>query len=173
MRLGTLIAALLFATACQSGPPLPPVAGPATSSQPVSFQVPRHDGSGTWDPAQDRGSVVLLDVWATWCAPCRDALPLWQDLAKEYEARGLKVYALSLDEDPAQVAKFIADTKLTLPVLMDENGTVSERVLKVKMMPTSFLIDRKGIIRHVNEGFAEEHLAKYQAQIEQLLSEKK
>ncbi len=168
-----LLVSLVAANGCRTAPPLPPVTGPDTSSQPLSFQVPFHDGSGTWDPAQDRGSVILLDVWATWCEPCRDALPLWQDLAKEYAARDFKVYALSLDEDPAQVGRFIEETKLQLPVVMDEEGKVAERMLKVTMMPTSFLIDRRGIIRHVNQGFAEEHLAKYQSQIEQLLGEKK
>ena len=111
-------------------------------------------------------------MWATWCEPCRDALPIWQDVAREYEGRGLKVYALSVDEDPAMVQRFIEETKLTLPVLMDENGRIAESTLKVKVMPTSFLIDRKGRIRFVNEGFAEDHLMRYQKQIEQLLAEK-
>jgi thiol-disulfide isomerase/thioredoxin len=159
--------------ACRAAAPLPPLTGSAPSDRPVAFQVPFHAKPGVWDPAMDRGHVILVDVWATWCEPCRDALPIWQDVAKEYGGRGLKVYALSVDEDPAQVAKFIAETRLTLPVLMDQNGKIAESVLKVKMMPTSFLIDRKGRIRYVNEGFAEDHLAKYQKQIELLLAERK
>ncbi len=154
-------------------PPLPPPSGAALSDEPLAITAPLHGGAGSWSPAQDLGNVILLDVWATWCEPCRDALPMWQDVAKEYGARGLKVYALSVDEDPAMVQRFIDETKLTLPVLMDENGRIAESVLEVKVMPTSFLIDRKGRIRFVNEGFAEEHLMRYQKQIEQLLAEKR
>jgi thiol-disulfide isomerase/thioredoxin len=114
---------------------------------------------------------VLLDVWATWCAPCRDALPMYQDLAKHYEARGLKVYALNVDEDSRAIPPFLQETKVSLPILIDANAEVADKVLRVRSMPTTVLIDRKGLVRYVHEGFAEELLAKYQSEIEELLAE--
>src|SRR5512143_1802832 len=60
--------------------------GQATGAlrEPLSFQVKRYPDGAPYAVASDRGSVVLLDVWATWCEPCRDALPLYEQLAKEY-----------------------------------------------------------------------------------------
>ncbi|MBN1209865.1 MAG: TlpA family protein disulfide reductase [Myxococcaceae bacterium] len=170
---------------CAQNPSLPPlVAGdraapmaPVAESQaslrePLSFQVRRYPGGEPYEVASDRGSVVLLDVWATWCEPCRDALPVYEDLAKEYGARGLKVYALNVDEDARAIPAFVKETKVSLPILMDANAAVAERTLGVKMMPTTFLLDRKGVVRFVHEGFAAEFLQQYQTEIEQLLAER-
>lgn len=139
---------------------------------PLTFQVKRYPDGEPYSVVSDRGSVVLLDVWATWCEPCRDALPFYQELAKEYGARGLKVYALNVDEDARGIPAFLADTKVTLPVLLDANAVVSEKTLSVKLMPTTFLLDRKGVVRFIYEGFSEELVRKYQAEIEQLLAER-
>jgi thiol-disulfide isomerase/thioredoxin len=115
--------------------------------------------------------VVLLDVWATWCEPCRDALPLYEQLAKEYGKRGLKVYAMNVDEDPRAIPEFLKEVKVELPILVDTNAAVAEKTLGVRMMPTTFFLDRKGVVRFVHEGFAEEFLQKYQNELEQLLAE--
>jgi thiol-disulfide isomerase/thioredoxin len=154
--------------------PMGPPVGEAKSglSGPLSFQVKRYPGGEPYSLASDRGSVVLLDVWATWCEPCRDALPMYEDLAKEYGKRGLKVYALNVDEDARAIPAFLAETKVSLPILLDANAQVAERTLNVRMMPTTFLVDRKGVVRFVHEGFAEAFLQKYQTQIEQLLAER-
>ncbi|HSP77785.1 MAG TPA: TlpA disulfide reductase family protein, partial [Myxococcaceae bacterium] len=121
--------------------------------------------------SSDRGHGVLLDVWATWCEPCRDALPMYQDLAKHYASRGLKVYALNVDEDVRAIPPFLEEVKVELPILLDTNAAVSEAVLRVRSMPTTVLVDRKGRVRYVHEGFAEEFLGRYQAEIEELLAE--
>ena len=138
---------------------------------PLEFTVKRYPDGEPHAIASDRGSVVLLDVWATWCEPCRDALPTYERLAKHYGARGLKVYALNVDEDTRAIPPFLAETKVSLPILLDANAEVASNVLRVRSMPTTVLIDREGKARYVHEGFAEELLAKYQAEIEELLAE--
>jgi thiol-disulfide isomerase/thioredoxin len=143
----------------------------SSAPTPLQFTVKRYPGGEPHAIASDRGSVVLLDVWATWCEPCKDALPMYQDLARHYASRGLKVYALNVDEDARAIPPFLAETKVTLPVLLDANAEVSEKVLRVRGMPTTVLIDRQGRVRYVHEGFAEEYLTKYQAEIEELLAE--
>jgi thiol-disulfide isomerase/thioredoxin len=168
-----LLAAALLAAACVTRDPLPPLTGAVGPVHQVAFTLPLYPTHEPHDIAKDRGSVVLLDVWATWCEPCRDALPVYEQLEKEYGARGLHVYAINVDEDPRQVPKFVAETKLNLPILLDEKAAVAERNLMVTMMPTTFLVDRKGNIRYRHDGFAEEFLTKYQAEIEQLLAEPK
>jgi cytochrome c biogenesis protein CcmG, thiol:disulfide interchange protein DsbE len=173
MNSTTLTAALLLAvTGCVVRDPLPNPSGPVGPPQVADFTLPLYPSKQPHDIKSDRGSVVLLDVWATWCEPCRDALPIYEALAKEYGPRGLKVYAINVDEDVREVPRFVAETRLSLPILLDEKGTISERVLKVSVMPTTYFIDRKGKIRHIHAGFAEEALAQYQAELEQLLAER-
>jgi len=174
----TVLAGALALSGCVGTPAMPPLdargagaRGMAKASQPLAFQVKKYPGGEPYDIASDRGSVVVLDVWATWCEPCRDALPYYQDLATEYAAQGLKVYALNIDEDPRAIPTFLEETKVTLPILLDENAQVAERTLKVRGMPTTYFIDRKGVVRHVHEGFAEEFLARYQTELEALLAE--
>jgi thiol-disulfide isomerase/thioredoxin len=139
--------------------------------EPLEFTVKRHPGGEPYSLSEDRGSVVLIDVWATWCEPCRDALPLYQQMAKHYAARGLKVYALNVDEDVRAVPPFLEETKVALPVLLDAQAAVADKVLRVRGLPTMVLVDRKGHVRYMHEGFAEEYLMKYQNEIEELLSE--
>ncbi len=129
------------------------------------------DGT-TMHLSEARGSVVLLDVWATWCGPCVEALPAYDALAKRYAGQGLVVYALSLDEDPRQVAKFVADTGIGLPILLDDQDHGVSRALKVRGVPTTYLIDREGTIRSIHDGYEPENLPALVAQIEQLLAER-
>ncbi|MDC0714299.1 TlpA disulfide reductase family protein [Stigmatella sp. ncwal1] len=184
MRTVLGVGVVLALTGCAKNPALPLLVEDgqtqrasltgASSSQggPLYFEVKRYPGGEPYSVASDRGSVVLLDVWATWCEPCRDALPLYEQIAKEYGSRGLKVYALNVDEDERAIPAFLAETKVALPILVDINAAVAEKTLKVRMMPTTFLVDRQGVVRFVHEGFAEEFLQKYQTEIEQLLAER-
>lgn len=172
----TLVAALCVVAAtqlcCVKREPMPPLTGVMPDkSEPLKLVLPQYPHGGLVDFATLRGHVVLLDVWATWCEPCRDALPTYEALNKEYAPRGLKVFALNVDEDQSLIAPFLAETKVTLPVLLDKSGQAAEKVLKVRLMPTSFLIDKRGNIRHIHEGFAEEFLQQYQTEIETLLAE--
>lgn len=139
---------------------------------PLELKLPRYPSRKVHNLAKDRGNVVLLDVWATWCEPCRVALPVYERLLKQYGKRGFKVYAINVDEDQDDIRPFIELTKLSLPVLLDQDGEIAETKLGVRVMPTSFVLDRQGRIRHMHEGFAPDSLTKYQAEIEVLLAEK-
>lgn len=179
MRLALLAAMLVFASCVTPANPaltsdahaLVPSNPLASNVQPLDFTLKRYPDGSPYRLSSDRGSVVLLDVWATWCEPCRDALPMYVDLVKEFGPRGFKVYAINVDADSRQIAGFLADTRVNLPILLDPEARFAESELRVKMMPTSFLIDRRGVVRSVEEGFAEEFLARYVATIEQLLKE--
>ena len=178
MRSLPLVLAALALSGCAQK--MPSLTAPAAASRsealesepaPLTFTVKRYPGGEPYGIASDRGSVVLLDVWATWCEPCKDALPMYQDLSKHYASRGLKVYALNVDEDVRTLGPFLEETKVTLPVLLDANAEVADKVLRVRGMPTTLLVDRQGRVRYVHEGFAEEFLMKYQTEIEELLAE--
>jgi thiol-disulfide isomerase/thioredoxin len=97
------------------------------------------------------GRVVLLDFWATWCAPCRKSMPELEALHREYAARGLSVVGVSIDEgDPAKVtpkiASFVKGRKLTYPIALDSDSRPAWESFHVKAVPAAFLIDRQGRI---------------------------
>jgi thiol-disulfide isomerase/thioredoxin len=166
---------LLLLSACVVRDPPPPLTNDNPQAQTMkldTLSLPKLDGS-QWTLAGEKGQVVLLDVWATWCDPCRDSLPMYHDLNKEYGPKGLKVWAINVDAESKGIEPFLKELKVQVPVLVDPNGAIAEKTLKVKVMPTSFLFDRKGTLRYVHEGFAEEFLSKYTSEIEALLKEPK
>ncbi len=144
------------------------------STEPIDFTLPSYPSMEPFSLASERGHVVMLDVWATWCEPCRESLPQYQGLAGKYAGRGFRLFALNVDGDaavPAEIPKFITETKLSLPILLDTDAKLSEELLKVKVMPTALLIDRKGRVRHVHEGFESKSLAEVVGHLESLLAE--
>jgi thiol-disulfide isomerase/thioredoxin len=99
------------------------------------------------------GQVVLLDVWASWCAPCREELPMLDDLARRLDAKGIRVVAVSIDEDRTAALEFLRIREgWQLRVAHDPNQDVP-RALRPPKMPTSYVIDRGGRLRHVHAGF--------------------
>jgi cytochrome c biogenesis protein CcmG/thiol:disulfide interchange protein DsbE len=100
-----------------------------------------------------RGKVVLLDVWASWCAPCKQELPMLDAIAGRLRGRGVEVLAVSVDQQRENVLKFLSSrSHWSLTVAHDPRGAIADTFQPDKM-PTSYVIDRAGIIRHVNSGF--------------------
>ncbi len=165
---------LLFCAACAAqGPALEPDRTPTLkrTGVPLDFALTRFPGGQPWRLSSEHGSVVLLDVWATWCDPCREALPVYEALRTRYAEKGLVVYAVSVDATSQPIPQFLLETKVALPVLLDPSGAVAESTLQVKMMPTSLLIDRQGVVRHVHEGFDADLTATLGPEIDALLAE--
>lgn len=169
MTRASLLAVAVLLSSCAHGPG-PAAPDPRSSAAPLTLELPKFPDGPPHSLVSDRGNVVLLDVWATWCEPCKDALPAYERFVERFGARGFRVYAITVDEDPNQVRKFLDESKLSLPVLVDKNAAVAAEVLRVSMMPTSFLVDRAGVVRFVHEGYAATELPKYEAQIEALLA---
>jgi cytochrome c biogenesis protein CcmG, thiol:disulfide interchange protein DsbE len=104
------------------------------------------------DLAGLKGSVVLLNVWATWCIPCRREIPELQALHQEFEGKGLKVVGVSVDggEAGSDVAGFMKDFGMTFGMTYMVLRDPAERVLtvfRIQGVPASYLIDREGIVR--------------------------
>jgi thiol-disulfide isomerase/thioredoxin len=100
-----------------------------------------------------RGRVVLLDVWASWCGPCKQELPMLDAIAGRLRRRGVEVLAVSVDQDRENVDKFLgARSHWNLTVAHDPKGAIAD-TFQPEKMPTSYVIDREGIIRYVNSGF--------------------
>lgn len=92
-----------------------------------------------------QGRVVLLDFWATWCAPCRKSMPELQSLHAEYAARGLTVLGVSIDEKAdGKVKKFVKERGYSYPIAIDAAASPAWQAYRVKSIPAAFLIDREG-----------------------------
>lgn len=119
----------------------------------------------------DTGKVRVVDFFASWCDPCRAQLPSLDGLAREYGARGLAVYAVSFDDDRAAVDAFVANHGVSLPVLWDQGGQTLSKALGVSRLPTTLVLDRKGIVRFVHRGYGPTSDARLEREVTQLLSE--
>jgi peroxiredoxin len=92
-----------------------------------------------------QGQVVLLNFWATWCPPCKLEMPTLQQHYVDYKAQGLVVVGVEAGEPKAEVQAFATDQRLTFPILPDEKTTVTD-MYRVSALPTTFVIDRQGLI---------------------------
>jgi len=94
----------------------------------------------------EKGSVVLINVWATWCGPCRFEIPELQALHEKYRARGLKVVGVSVDDTGIDgVKQFVTENKITYPIALDPDARVAN-ALRTTVLPTSIIVGRDGRI---------------------------
>lgn len=117
-----------------------------------------------------RGEVVMLSFWATWCGDCRAQLEQLEDTYSRYENAGVKLLAVSLDQNERQVGELAASLGVEYPVLHDPSGDVG-RLYDVSKIPVMVLIDRSGIVREVFEGFKRGGEPRYLESVQALLRE--
>ena len=100
-----------------------------------------------------RGKAVIVNLWASWCPPCRAEMPALEKVYRAYQDQGLEVLAVNTtaQDSEAAAAAFARDFGLTFPILLDRTGAVSNRYL-LRGLPTTFFIDRQGVIREVVVG---------------------
>jgi len=137
-------------------------------SRAPAFELHTLDGE-TVSLAELRGRVVLVNFWATWCAPCRLEMPWFERLYRERSADGLVILGASTDVGaPDVVRRFLSEHAITYPVVQ-ASPSLEQSFGGVRGLPTSFLIDRRGRIRHRVTGiFAEPAL---RAAVDRLLAE--
>jgi peroxiredoxin len=119
---------------------------------------------------QFKGKVVYVDFWASWCAPCVRSFPFMNELDREFRDRGLQVLAINLDEKLEDAQAFLAKHPASFALAADPSGHCP-RDFGVRGMPSSYLVDRQGMIRHVHLGFRAGEAEKLRALVEQLLAE--
>lgn len=119
-----------------------------------------------------RGQVVLVNIWASWCGPCKAEMPAMQNVFDLYSSQGFTILAVNttFQDDRQNALEFAGSRGLTFPILFDEDSGVSKQY-RVQAMPTSFFVDRSGVVRHtVFGGPMSEALLR--VEIEKLLAEK-
>jgi thiol-disulfide isomerase/thioredoxin len=120
---------------------------------------------------QYAGKVVYLDFWASWCAPCRTSFPLLTKLHEKLKAQGFEVVGINLDEDKANAEKFLKEFPVGFTVLRDAKGEWADQFV-VESMPTSFIIDKQGVVQNIHHGFASADINELEAKITKLLAQK-
>lgn len=143
---------LVLASCLTIGGPLPGVAADPFAdldlirlSRPTpapDFTVPQL-GSGSVGLKELHGQLVFLNFWATWCLPCKEEMPSMERLHQRYKSRGFVVLGMSVDRNGPAVAPFVKRLGLTFPIGLDPDMTVADRY-RVRALPSTFLIDRKG-----------------------------
>ena len=123
---------------------------------------------GEVDLASYRGKVVLLNFWATWCAPCQVEMPVFASWQRQYGPRGLQVIGISMDDHAGPVRRLAARMKIDYPIVMGD-AKLGERYGGVLGLPLTYLIDRKGVVRAEFQG--ESDLKAMEARLTALLAQ--
>jgi len=117
-----------------------------------------------------RGDVVMINFWATWCGPCRQEMPLLDELYTRYERVGFNLLGVNIDDDSRRAMQMIEDLGVNFPVLFDDRKEVS-KLYEVEAMPVTVLVDREGNVRYVHHGYKPGYEDKYLDQVRSLLRE--
>ncbi len=133
----------------------PPFSLPGESGQQISLQ-------------ELQGKVVLVDFWASWCAPCIRSFPWMNSMLEKYGEEGFAVIAINMDQEPELAKKFLQRQNSALTIAFDPKGTVA-RQYQVMGLPNSFLINREGQIAYKHVGFRLKQLTVYENEIKTLL----
>ncbi len=158
--LGTLLSAIGVAATASSS---------LTGQTAPDFALRSSEGSNL-RLSEYRGEVVMINFWATWCGPCRQEMPLLDDLYTRYERVGFKLLGVNIDDDSRRAMRMVEELGVSFPVLFDESKDVS-RLYQDEAMPVTVLVDRSGTVRHVHHGYKPGYEEKYLTEIRSLLRE--
>jgi peroxiredoxin len=158
-----LLAALLALTASVC------TAGVSVSAPAPDFTL-RTQGGPNLRLQEQRGKVVLVNFWATWCGPCRQEMPHLNKLQDKYRSAGLLILGVNVDDDTRNAAEVSTKLGLKFPVLFDTDKAVS-KLYDMSTMPSTVVIDREGRVRFVHRGYRSGYETTYDQQIRELLKE--
>ena len=156
VTLASLLLALVFAA-------------PAIASQAAPNLTLKKLDNSSFKISDFKGDVVYVDFWATWCPPCRKSFPWMEEMHQKYSDLGFKVVAISLDSKRGVIDQFLGKMTTNFVIAHDPGGE-SANVFKVKGMPSSYLIDRKGNIHLTHLGFNGKDKSKLEAEIKKLIA---
>jgi peroxiredoxin len=165
MKLKNTIIALVFSVFAASS-----LASSGLEGQPApDFSLKSSTGENL-RLSEYRGDVVMINFWATWCGPCRQEMPLLDELYSRYQRVGFNLLGVNIDDDSRRAMRMIEELGVNFPVLFDARKEVSE-LYEVDAMPVTVIVDREGTVRYVHQGYKPGYEDKYLDQIRSLLRE--
>lgn len=117
-----------------------------------------------------RGNVVMVNFWASWCGPCREEMPLLDQMAKKYERLGFTLLGVNVEQDNGSAKKYLSEVPVSFQILFDSTNQVS-KLYNVSAMPSTVLIDRNGNQRYLHKGYKTGDINKYKKLVKQLIRE--
>ncbi len=117
-----------------------------------------------------RGDVVMINFWASWCAPCRQEMPLLEEMYKKYSDLGFVLLGVNVEEDSSKAGELLREIPVTFPILYDNTNKVT-KMYKVVAMPSTVMVDRDGNMRYLHRGYLPGYEAEYIKQIKELIRE--
>lgn len=158
---GTLIAsALLFSTtasALELGKPAPDFTLKSITGENLNL-------------TEQRGKIIVINFWASWCGPCRKEMPVLEKFYAKYQDLGVSVWGVNVEQENQAGRDFLVDLNLTFPILFDATNTISA-TYQVEAMPTTVIIDRDGLVRYAFKGYKPGYEKKYAKAIKALIRE--
>lgn len=152
-----LLAVSLPAAASLKGKPAPDFALKSTTGENLRL-------------SEFRGDVVMVNFWATWCGPCRQEMPILDELYDRYQKVGFQLIGVNIDDDPRRAIEMLESLGVSFPVVFDDRKEVSEQY-QVQAMPVTLLIDRDGIVRYTHFGYKPGYEDYYLDEVRTLLRE--
>jgi thiol-disulfide isomerase/thioredoxin len=117
-----------------------------------------------------KGNIVYVDFWSSWCIPCRKSFPWMNKLQDKYQKQGFTILSINLDHDRKSADEFLLESPANFPIIYDPKGLIA-RKYKLKGMPSSFIIDRTGQLVSAHVGFNKQKSVAYEEEIVRLLNE--
>lgn len=120
--------------------------------------------------SEQRGDVVMINFWASWCGPCRQEMPLLDAMYKKYKKLGFTIWGVNIEPDSSSAKKLLKDIHVSFPILFDTENKVSKSY-NVTAMPSTVLVDRNGNLRYLHKGYKPGYENEYRKQVKKLLRE--
>ena len=165
MKLKNAIVALLFSVFAATS-----LASSKLEGQPAPDFALKSSTGENMRLSEYRGDVVMINFWATWCGPCRQEMPLLDELYERYSRVGFNLLGVNIDDDSRRAMQMIEELGVDFPVLFDATKRVSE-MYDVDAMPVTVIVDREGTVRYVHQGYKPGYEDKYLTEIRTLLRE--
>jgi peroxiredoxin len=165
MKIRNVLAGVVFSVFAASS-----LASSGLAGQPAPDFALKSSAGQNMRLSEYRGDVVMINFWATWCGPCRQEMPLLDELYSRYQRVGFNLLGVNIDDDSSRAMDMINELGVSFPVLFDATKEVS-RLYQVDAMPVTVIVDREGNVRHVHQGYKPGYEQKYLDQVRALLRE--